>query len=116
MSIINPNYAEPKTKAQRRAYYDGFKAVRQLEQDARNAIAMMDHIPPQWEDLEKTDGPAWKETQKVTMKVDKATVKFFKAMGPGYQARLNLVLRYYVQMRLAGYLVPDVGEVEEGMG
>ena len=36
-------------------------------------------------------------SQPVTMRLDKSVVEFFKKQGPGYQSRINAVLRAYVE-------------------
>ncbi len=42
------------------------------------------------------------------IRLDADVVKFFKAMGPGYQPRINRVLRAFMHYRLAGVtLGPD---------
>jgi len=35
--------------------------------------------------------------QPVTMRLDRSVIDFFKRGGPGYQARINAVLRAYVE-------------------
>ncbi|PKQ02310.1 MAG: hypothetical protein CVT73_18970, partial [Alphaproteobacteria bacterium HGW-Alphaproteobacteria-12] len=35
--------------------------------------------------------------QPVTMRLDRSVVEFFKKQGPGYQSRINAVLRAYVE-------------------
>ena len=37
------------------------------------------------------------KTTPVTMRVDRKVLGFFKAQGPGYQTRINAVLRAYVE-------------------
>ncbi|MCF6444069.1 BrnA antitoxin family protein [Nereida sp. MMG025] len=106
-------YGIPKTKAQRRAYLDAVKAGRKLEVDAQYAKRMARHMPQDWVHFEEWHKPDWKPKTKVTLRVDDVTLKYFKAMGPGYSTRLNLVLRYYTQMQLAGFLKGDEMEVEE---
>lgn len=36
-------------------------------------------------------------SQPVTMRLDKSVVEFFRKQGPGYQSRINAVLRAYVE-------------------
>ena len=42
------------------------------------------------------------EKSAVTMRVDNDVLEFFKQRGPGYQSRMNAVLRAYVYARLHG--------------
>jgi len=37
------------------------------------------------------------KTTPVTMRVDRKVLRFFKAQGPGYQTRINAVLRAYIE-------------------
>ncbi len=43
--------------------------------------------------LVRPDGPK----QRLTMRLDRDVVAWFKAQGPGYQTRINAVLRAYVE-------------------
>ena len=38
---------------------------------------------------------------KITIRLDESVVKFYRAMGVGYQARMNRVLQTYAQMQIA---------------
>ncbi len=38
---------------------------------------------------------------RITLRVDRSVAKFFRAMGPGYQARINRVLRTYARFRMS---------------
>lgn len=40
----------------------------------------------------------------MTIRLDADVVKFFKAMGTGYQTRINRVLRMFMHYRLAGVI------------
>lgn len=40
--------------------------------------------------------------ESVTIRLDTEVVRFFSAEGPGYQTRINSVLRNYVRRRRAG--------------
>lgn len=59
-------------------------------------------IPPEWEKIAKTTRRSKKT--RVTMCVEEHVVKFFKSMGPGYQARMNEVLGAFVEAKLSGIL------------
>ena len=56
-------------------------------------------IPEAWHLLaHDTDVSAPK--QKITLRLDKAVVQFFRALGEGYQSRINRVLATYVAMQV----------------
>ncbi len=59
--------------------------------------------PEAWATLEED---IWCDEQKVkiTIRIDASVAKFYRAMGSGYQARMNRVLASFAQMR--------IGEVE----
>lgn len=57
-------------------------------------------IPDAWRTLE-VDVPVTEKKEKVTLRLDESVAKFFRAMGPGYQARINRLLATYAQMRIA---------------
>ena len=59
--------------------------------------------PEAWHRLE-TDLDVREKKVHVTLRLDESVAKFFRAMGPGYQARINRVLATYTQMRIAGFL------------
>ena len=40
------------------------------------------------------------EKVKVTLRLDASVARLFRAMGKGYQARINLILSSYAQMRI----------------
>ncbi|QGM93594.1 BrnA antitoxin family protein [Methylocystis rosea] len=40
--------------------------------------------------------------QAITIRLDQDLIEYFKAQGPGYQRRINAVLRSYVKQRKAG--------------
>ena len=59
---------------------------------------------PDWTDIEAIDWnvaevvvPARK--QAISIRLDEDLIGFFKAEGPGYQRRINAVLRSYVKQR-----------------
>ena len=62
-----------------------------------------DQVPEAWHRLE-TDLDVREKKVHLTLRLDESVAKFFRAMGPGYQARINRVLATYAQMKIAGYL------------
>ncbi|MGB5084643.1 MAG: BrnA antitoxin family protein [Methylocystis silviterrae] len=62
---------------------------------------------PDWAELEPID---WSKAEVVTppkkqaisIRLDQDLIDYFKSQGPGYQRRINAVLRSYVKQRKAG--------------
>jgi uncharacterized protein (DUF4415 family) len=54
-------------------------------------------LPEGWEDTVIVGLP--ERAQPVNIRVDAAVLRWFKAAGPGYQTRMNAVLRAYMQAR-----------------
>jgi uncharacterized protein (DUF4415 family) len=52
-------------------------------------------IPPDWHTVER-DVPVRRRRTKITADFDADMVKWFRAMGLGYQARMNQVLRTWM--------------------
>ena len=61
----------------------------------RQLLRRAEMIPPEWHSVEK-NVPVRPRKTKVTAAYDTEVVKFFRAMGLGYQARMNQVLRAYM--------------------
>lgn len=56
-------------------------------------------VPEAWATLaEDIDSP--EPRRKVTLRLDDSVVRFFRALGPGYQAHMNRVLATYAQMQI----------------
>ena len=83
--------------ARKHHYYMG-DAMRRLEWDLHNHLFEARRIPKEWCEIATRNDTS---RTRVTMRVDDDVLKFFKSMGPGYQARMNLVLRTYMHGRLA---------------
>ncbi len=74
-----------------------------LESDQGLWVRVQSVAPEAWATLEED---IWCDEPKVkiTLRIDASVAKFYRAMGPGYQARMNRVLASFAQMR--------IGEVE----
>lgn len=77
--------------------------LQELDNDEGRWWRVQDLVPEAWATLEED---IWCEEEKIklTIRLDASVVKFFRAMGKGYQARMNRVLATYAQMK--------IGEVE----
>lgn len=61
-------------------------------------------VPEAWHTLEidvETTGPK----EKVTLYLDRAVARMFRAMGKGYQGRINRILETWMQMKMAEKMV-----------
>jgi uncharacterized protein (DUF4415 family) len=57
-------------------------------------------VPDAWAMLE-ADVECREKKEKVTLYLDASVAKFFRAMGTGYQARINRLLALYAQAKIA---------------
>ncbi len=62
-------------------------------------IHAWEHLPSAWRSIE--DEPPPPHRARVTLRLDTDMVKFYRAMGPGDQSRINAILRAYILARLA---------------
>ena len=60
-------------------------------------------IPPEWHTLEQ-DVEVTPKKAKVTLYLDAPVLKYFRAMGNGYQERINRLLSTWMNMKVAGEL------------
>ncbi|MDK3073209.1 BrnA antitoxin family protein [Sedimentitalea sp. JM2-8] len=107
------------------------EALQRLEYDLHTHLNHMRRIPLEWEQI-YTDRSYHKT--RITMRVDQDVLKFFRSLGPGYQPRMNDVLRAFMHAKLAGLIGggetmteyrenrwadrnrPQFGDVEKQMG
>lgn len=61
----------------------------------RQTLLKMEMIPDAWHSIEERV-PVRPRKTKITAAFDAEVVKFYRAMGLGYQARMNQVLRAYM--------------------
>jgi len=83
-------------------YYYMADAMRRLEWDLHNHIEATSRIPDEWHEIAKARGD--QPTERVTVRIDRDVLRFFRSMGAGYGPRLNAVLRSYMHARLAGVI------------
>ena len=82
------------------AYYVA-EALERLEYDLHTHLNHLRRIPPEWEQI-YTERSHHKT--RITMRIDQDVLKFFRSLGPGYQPRINDVLRTFMHARLAGLI------------
>lgn len=90
------------TPKQRENYHYMADAMRRLEWDLHNHIEATSHVPTEWHEMARAKHP--QPTERVTVRIDRDVLRFFRSMGAGYGPRLNEVLRSYMHARLAGVL------------
>ena len=91
----------PLTRTQRTHHYYMGDAMRRLEWDLHNHLFEVRRIPEEWHEISTR-----REYRKkrIGFSVDEDVVKWFKSMGPGYQSRMNDVLRAFMHAKLAGLI------------
>lgn len=103
---INGRHTMPKrSDAQERAVFDLHRALSELEFDLHDAVEWQRHVPRQWSDLHMRGTPP---KTKVTVRIDSDIIKYLKSLGPGYQERMNNVLRAWVAAKAAKMIRDEV--------
>ncbi|MCW9043821.1 MAG: BrnA antitoxin family protein [Pseudopelagicola sp.] len=90
----------PQTKAAQNARAQLIWDLTYLRRDRLIGADIRDEVPEAWHTLE-ADIPAEETKEKVTLYLDRSVARFYKAMGKGYQARINRLLRTWAQMKIA---------------
>lgn len=98
----NPLWQDAKgeTRDQRQARERLSLSLYGLSRDDLWAGKIQRLVPEAWQTLE-VDVPVVEKKEKVTLRLDQSVAQFYRAMGPGYQARINRLLATYAQMRIA---------------
>ncbi len=68
-------------------------------QEEEISTAMRSEVPLAWYRL-ATDLDVQEPKMKVTLRLDESVAKFFRAMGPGYQTRINRILGTWAQLKI----------------
>ncbi|TKW65271.1 MAG: BrnA antitoxin family protein [Paracoccus denitrificans] len=88
--------------ARRTNYHYMADAMRRLEWDLHQRVLTEGRIPDAWHEIAAEGAVPRKE--RISIRLDGDVVKFFRDMGPGWQPRINEVLRSFMHARLAGLL------------
>ncbi|MEM7438190.1 MAG: BrnA antitoxin family protein [Pseudomonadota bacterium] len=88
------------TPRRRASFHRLSHTVHQIEKDM-SPDALREQLPGDWHGICDHPDP---EKQRVTIRLDRDVVKFFRALGPKWQPRLNRVLRAFVLGRMAGII------------
>ncbi|MEL6550012.1 MAG: BrnA antitoxin family protein [Pseudomonadota bacterium] len=98
------------TTKERIAWMRSIDGMRQLEYDLYDTFNLNETFPRAWNQIWRGKDRDTK-TVRLTIRLDADVVRFFKSMGPGYQPRINKVLRSFMQARLARVVGGAEGEV-----
>ncbi len=92
---------KPLTPKARAHHFYMAEAMKRLEWDLQNHLMSQRRIPADWHEISTRRESAKKQ---LTVRFDEDVVKFFKSAGPGYQGRMNDVLRAFMHLKLGGFL------------
>ena len=92
---------KPLTKTACAHHFYMAEAMARLEWDLQNHLMNERRIPKDWHEISTRRTSAKKQ---LTVRFDEDVVKFFKSAGPGYQRRMNDVLRSFMHAKLGGFL------------
>ena len=92
---------ENMTKTERLHWSYGTDAMAMIEHDLHTRLMTLGQTPDDWHRIWQDKDRRDPKRTRVTARFDADVVKFFKALGDGYQHRMNRVLRGYMHMRLA---------------
>ena len=87
------------TKTERIANAGLARRIHEMQDDSYFDDSIRDLIPDAWRTLEQ-DIDVEERRVRVTLLLDESVAKFFRAMGRGYQARINRLLGTYAQMMI----------------
>ena len=80
-----------------------YLAEERLYRDEELTAAMRDEVPDAWHTIEH-DLDVTEPKVKVTLWLDGSTAKFYRAMGRGYQARINRILGLWAHLKIAKFI------------
>lgn len=95
-----------------RAHMNYFTDVmQQVKWDVHQTVLDNGAVPQDWHEIARARGRRPKV--QLTIRLEEDVVKFFRAMGRGYQERMNDVLRAWMHGRLAGVIRgPEAEDLE----
>lgn len=67
---------------------------------------MAEEVPEAWHTIE-ADIDCYEPKVKLTLYLDASVAKMFRAMGTGYQARINRILNTWLAMKMGGLMAED---------
>ena len=103
--------ANPKemTKTDRKHWGFGVDAMKMIEYELMGYMYEFRALPRDWDQIWEDQDKRDPKRKKITISVDEDVLRFFKGLGPGYQPRMNRILRAFMHFRLAKLIEgPDV--------
>ena len=90
----------PMSKTRRMYFERSLLNLRALQSEDAWDYAVREVVPEAWDTLEQ-DIDVNERKVHITLRLDESVAKFYRAMGHGYQARINRILATFAQMRMA---------------
>lgn len=84
-----------RTRSEERSYSELLLELNELEQSHRARQLKERTLPDEWHRIER-EVPVSPRKTRVTLRIDADVAGWFRALGHGYQSRMNRVLRAYV--------------------
>lgn len=94
-----PPRTPPQTKTARMARDRLRRSLIGLDGDGALWRGLQTRVPEAWATLED-DLDVAEPREKLTLYLDRTVARFYRAMGAGYQARINRILSTYAQMKI----------------
>ena len=109
--MAKPPTSRPKppragSKSERLARERLLRNLRALQDEPLFVYSVREIAPDAWATLEE-DLDVEERKVKVTLLLDESVAKFYRAMGQGYQARINRILATFAQMKIARVTLID---------
>ncbi|ETX28473.1 BrnA antitoxin family protein [Roseivivax isoporae] len=92
------------SKGERIHYSFAVDALEMIEKEFFLATWTRTGLPAEWHEISRDADHRDGRTVKVTIRLDADVVRFFRKIGPGYQPRMNKVLRAFMHLKLAKVL------------
>ena len=89
-----------RTKKEEVAHLEMLQSMHRIKIEMENDQLIRESIPRGWISLEDTYPPRPKKVR-VTAGYDEQVVKFYRSYGPGYQAKMNEVLKLFMLARIS---------------
>ncbi len=89
-----------RTKKEEIAHLEMLQTMYRIKHDLERDILIYDSIPAGWSSLEDKYPPRPRKIR-ITAGYDEPVAKFFRSYGPGYQAKMNEVLKLYMLARIS---------------
>lgn len=98
-----PRMTRSEHAARRRLMYHLWRS----DEDILPMRALREEVPEAWHMIE-ADIDCFEPKVKTTLYLDASVAKMFRAMGKGYQARINRILGTWLALKMTGLMEEDV--------